>query len=1166
MKKKILSLILALLMASSSAAFAAADDAVTLAASENPYAASAEFLNAQGIMKGKTDGELDLALNDNVKRYEMALFVSRITMGGEWLNDAAWANVDVPAIYTDLAGSGAMNVKGALHFATSKGIIEGYGNGEFGPEETVTYQDALTMVVRTLGFTGLDWPWEYIQKAIDLGLTKNIDAAKTYTSAMNRGEVAQLIYNALYTVKKDGATLAAEVFNMKEAAVIITATDRIVFEKGASVAPANKVAFKLYDVATGAIGNETYYASAAEFGFVEYDAEGKENIKKNAMNQAVGHLYKVLLNTDDNGNVTADAEGIYVKNLMEASDYSTPISNRAYEVVKGEDGKVIASAIEAALKDLKLSTKYTRAADEVVIYGNTGNAVVSSTTSIGVAMDWYTGDILQQCDANDPAKSHEVDGKSYKVAWYYNKTLNKYYQIKKDINDTTAVGFIWLDDAELEAIVASLKSTTTAVQALNLLSAKEIKAGTAYADLTLESFADGKALQGVYTEYKLGYLVNAKKKCAACDVDQAGIKIYDVLEEMNIAEEDVESFTRGTKFSAEPVVVEAKPHTKKDGCTNASLWTTTAIPSVDCYVIYSYNEVTKELKIVETVQTIKGVLRGYSTKNELVLIDNAKYALGFDNLLGSSFIMNDGTSKEDKALRQTQVENYLDGLDALLNEYVECAVINGKIVSMRTAEKASATEKYIIMQGYVGNTADGEMVVEAYAASNGALNQYIVDNFDDASIREYAMVADNESLAKAEFAVGNLYYVSYMDGNRVEIEKVGGYTDGKFALIPGKVTTTALKVSFNEFGDKMVAGKEETNDGTYIVIAQDYVEGKAPITVYTGEVYDLEWEISGQILKSVTTANVFVSTAKCVGFDEDAYKHGMYLYAGGNIYDQVNGKDDYNTMYGEEAVLVPTVSYIDIDMIDLYTGKVTRQTLRNMTKKDFEAGTIYLTIEGENGILSVQGEQDGAAFLDAMQDVFYKDTYVGVARNDAMTSADYLFGTGVATKALTAANVLDKLVADGHYANKSFAKLTKANLTQNIITVDENGDVALADLEAYLTANAGENVTFTIEYTYVYSTKNDTAAIYATKVTKEVAEAPATEAPATEAPATEAPATEAPATEAPATEAPATEAPETAAPAETTTPVAPQTFDFGVIAAAAAVVSAAGYAIARKRK
>jgi hypothetical protein len=56
-------------------------------------------------------------------------------------------------------------------------------------------------------------------------------------------------------------------------------------------------------------------------------------------------------------------------------------------------------------------------------------------------------------------------------------------------------------------------------------------------------------------------------------------------------------------------------------------------------------------------------------------------------------------------------------------------------------------------------------------------------------------------------------------------------------------------------------------------------------------------------------------------------------------------------------------------------------------------------------------------------------------------------------------------------------------------------------------------------------------------------------------------------TAAPETAAPEVVAPETEAPTTgTDTPVAPQTFDAGVIAAVAAVVSAAGYAVARKRK
>ena len=50
-------------------------------------------------------------------------------------------------------------------------------------------------------------------------------------------------------------------------------------------------------------------------------------------------------------------------------------------------------------------------------------------------------------------------------------------------------------------------------------------------------------------------------------------------------------------------------------------------------------------------------------------------------------------------------------------------------------------------------------------------------------------------------------------------------------------------------------------------------------------------------------------------------------------------------------------------------------------------------------------------------------------------------------------------------------------------------------------------------------------------------------------------------------QAPETEAPSVDVPAGTDTPTeAPQTFDMGVIAAVVAVVSAAGYAIARKKR
>ena len=81
------------------------------------------------------------------------------------------------------------------------------------------------------------------------------------------------------------------------------------------------------------------------------------------------------------------------------------------------------------------------------------------------------------------------------------------------------------------------------------------------------------------------------------------------------------------------------------------------------------------------------------------------------------------------------------------------------------------------------------------------------------------------------------------------------------------------------------------------------------------------------------------------------------------------------------------------------------------------------------------------------------------------------------------------------------------------------------------------------------------------------AETPETEAPETEAPETEALETEAPETEAPETETEVVTPAETAETAsETVETTAPQTFDAGIMAAAAAMVSAAGYAISKKRR
>ena len=120
---------------------------------------------------------------------------------------------------------------------------------------------------------------------------------------------------------------------------------------------------------------------------------------------------------------------------------------------------------------------------------------------------------------------------------------------------------------------------------------------------------------------------------------------------------------------------------------------------------------------------------------------------------------------------------------------------------------------------------------------------------------------------------------------------------------------------------------------------------------------------------------------------------------------------------------------------------------------------------------------------------------------------------------------------------------------------------------AYTSENIGKYTEYRVVDANIYDralTAEEVAGAYKAQLTAigvfGEAEVPAeTEAPETEAPAAE---TEAPVeTEAEVVE---TAAPETEAEV-VEAPDAPQTFDFGVIAAVAAIVSAAGYAISKKR-
>ena len=89
---------------------------------------------------------------------------------------------------------------------TTPGIIRGDAYGNFNPDRTITYGEAVTILVRILGYgdsdVGMVWPDGYLAKAAELEITKGLSL--TADSTITRGQAALMMENLLFTNGKDG--------------------------------------------------------------------------------------------------------------------------------------------------------------------------------------------------------------------------------------------------------------------------------------------------------------------------------------------------------------------------------------------------------------------------------------------------------------------------------------------------------------------------------------------------------------------------------------------------------------------------------------------------------------------------------------------------------------------------------------------------------------------------------------------------------------------------------------------------------------------------------------------------------------------------------------------------------------------------------------------------
>ena len=165
---------------------------------DNPYRQAIITLTKLGIINGyeEEDKTFTFRPEGEITRAEFTkMLITALGRGGYTTE---------PTEFSDIDGHWARyNIKAAYDMK----IINGFDDGTFRPDEQVTYEQALKMVVCTLGYIDFaegkgGWPNGYTTQANELKLTKGITGQKNSEPAL-RQVIAQVVYNALEVKKME---------------------------------------------------------------------------------------------------------------------------------------------------------------------------------------------------------------------------------------------------------------------------------------------------------------------------------------------------------------------------------------------------------------------------------------------------------------------------------------------------------------------------------------------------------------------------------------------------------------------------------------------------------------------------------------------------------------------------------------------------------------------------------------------------------------------------------------------------------------------------------------------------------------------------------------------------------------------------------------------------
>lgn len=994
--KKILSLILAGLMTLSCAAFVAADDAAVDAAVEQSNTAedyAIEFLANYGIFKGTSAAELVADADASIQRYQMALFVSRISTG--WVDDAQWE--DGPAnnsTFEDIGEEPANKYLGALSYANQNGIIEGYSATKFAPYDGITYRDALTMVVRTLGYKGLAYPWGYIEKAVELGLTEDVNVA--YTDNLTRGQVAVIIYNAMFAATKSGETLAKKIFNCDFGwqEIVIVASNEASFAANGLRAADGYVAFKILG-ADGKLGKDTYYVKKAELGL---DGDHDDELE-------VGAAYLALFTIKDDIVSMVDADSLNYKTV-----YNMGITDNAGEAVATMPIKA-ELANYSIVKEYQKSNIISAAGSELIVY-SMGTTPVYVDNIARVAIDWNTQNILQWVDTYKDENGKEVAA-HWEIAWFYNATLDRYYNYKLSTKNELYID--WMSDEEFAKFYeAAIKEVKLQLEEYINVGADGVAADAAYAELRL--FGTTGAM-GLFKKYAIGQIYVDEKECKLNknNVNHADGKKYPTYKITNLDGELVYEQFVEKDHTAHEYLSSLVGTAGKDGkydCgyawLNVADFVTTFYKEDGSFengsiVIYDVNKTTGEIDIIKHITTkgsasddadsyiATGVLKAYNVHTPEVNIDGEKLPIGYASLDGAIY----GNVAKDMTTKTAAAQS----LDEFQMQYITYVVVDGRVVDI---DLKGETSDIIVVLGYAGVTSDGYIAVYGYGSDDSTAHVYRIASYNAWKQGDYRYYPTN-AWADEAFEAGTIYTVKSYDA---ETNSYNVYTENSdmngrdglayytFEFSRGYRTITKYEDASKAktVGDPVIE-KMSKDDKYFVVVVDALGNANGIVYVRTGSI-PASWYVEGDaVVKASSGAYVIYAQTKNIkGFQNTAHEIGFVLYEKSNgaalstAYDEAIGGDWY--LLGSTQTEVRT--------FDILTGNT--ETCFVSNNIDLQKGRIYVTMNfgGARMIINSLPDNVGCSYPETIFSriqALYNETDLSMARF-VVTGKNFTFTKG----------------------------------------------------------------------------------------------------------------------------------------------------------------------------